>query len=105
MNEPPAVKMSVNEPLPILISSTPPSHAASVSKRCRNDRVAAGAEIAMDGDVRSAALAAAEVSGANAEFGGVSALVVTVAKLIPPRTDVDVQPAGNAGAVTPSKFS
>jgi hypothetical protein len=30
--------------------------------------------------------------------------VVTVTKFIPPRTDVAVQPAGIAGAVTPSKF-
>jgi hypothetical protein len=45
------------------------------------------------------------VSSPNAEFGAVSLLVFWVFQAIAEPEALVVQPAGNAGAVTPSKFS
>ena len=41
----------------------------------------------------------------NASFGEVLGVVVDVTQRVVPPTVDDVQPAGRAGAVTPSKFS
>ncbi len=89
----------------MLISSAPPSQPPSVSYCCLNETVAAGAVIGIDGDVRSVPPPTVVGSRANTAFGPASGVVVVVTKLVPPETGAAVQPAGMAGALTPSKFS
>src|SRR5688572_6056042 len=105
MKRPPAVIMSWNAALLTLISSAPPSHPASVSKRLRKETVAAEAVIAIEGDVRSVPPPTVAGLTAKAEFGAVSGLSGELTKVIPFCTEAAVQPAGNAGATAPSKFS
>src|SRR5678816_4231822 len=97
--------MSWKAPPAMLISRTPPSQPGSESYRLRNDTVAAGAVISIEGDVRSDPPPTVVGSAAKAEFGAVSGLSVELTKFIPLLTDTAVQPAGNAGGVAPSKFS
>jgi hypothetical protein len=61
------------------------------------------AEIAIAGEINSV-LPTDAGSGANASFGAVSGVVVEVTHGDSAPVAVVVQPAGNAGAVTPSKF-
>src|SRR5690242_19713965 len=100
--------MSVNGPAPILISSAPPSYAeppgpGSRSKLFGKDNCACPAGIAMIGEVRSLSPTLA-ASGANTELGTVSRVLVWVTQVDPAPVKDVVQPDGNAGAVTPSKF-
>src|SRR6185436_11672103 len=91
-------------------SSTPPSQNTpsliSESKLLRN--VSTAAAVCTCTLSRSTTLSLTPSwSGTNALFGGLSDEVVEVAKPTPsPGTGLDAtHPAGNAGAVTPSKFS
>src|SRR5687768_13010021 len=103
--------MSVNAPAPIAISSTPPSKVLSRSKLFLKLSCAALLVIAMVG-VSSTTSVTTAGSFMNAALGAVSAGGAGVPALevtqltVPggPVTTVAVQPAGNAGATTPSKF-
>src|ERR1043165_1703388 len=86
-------------------SSTPPSKVFSKLKKLRKLSCAAGDVITMLGVSRSLSDTAAG-SSINASLGAVSGVVVDVTHSgAPPIALVATQPAGNAGAVTPSKFS
>src|SRR6186713_2891512 len=98
MKRPPAVITSWNAPPLMLISRAPPSQPPSVSNRLRNETVAAGAVIGIEGDVRSDPPPTVTGSAANAELAAVSGLSVELTKLIPLLTETAVQPAGKAGA-------
>src|SRR6476469_9235776 len=103
--------MSVKLPPPILISSTPPSQPASNTPRWRNDSWADCDAMAIAGDTSTLSLTT-DGSSMKAELGALSAagarapavFDVTQAGAGPCTTCVD-QPAGNAGAVTPSNHS
>src|ERR1043166_1285500 len=96
--------MSVKNPEPILISSTPPSKPFSSVYRCRKVRRDVPAGTAMDGDTSSFTPAEGALVE-NAEFGAVSNCAVFVTHSVcPPVADV-VHPDGNAGALTVSKVS
>ena len=86
-------------------SSTPPSKVFSRLKKLRKLNCAAGDVITMFGVSRSLSVTTAG-SSINASLGGVSGVVVDVTHIgAPPVALVATHPAGNAGAVTPSKFS
>ena len=98
--------MSVNEPAPILISSTPASKqlvALSKLHRVLNVSIAVAERIGI-GVLTRISSATTIPSIADAEFGAVSLLVLSVTHGLPVPTTVEVQPEGKAGAVTPSKF-
>src|SRR4051812_11832459 len=103
MNTPPAVMMSAYAPPLMLISSTMPSNVLSVLKLLRKLSDSPPAGTANDG-VISSVLPTAAGSGANASFGAVSGDVVDVTHADSAPVAAVVQPAGNAGAVTLSKF-
>src|SRR4051812_6783298 len=99
--------MSVKAPAPILISRTPASkHDVALSKlhRLRNDSVAVGDVIGIGGETRSSSDTVAP-SAPSAEFGADELLAAEVPHKVPVPVMVLVQPAGSAGAVTPSKLS
>src|SRR5262245_31081390 len=109
--------MSVNAPPPIEISSTVPSNVSSRLKLCLKVSLLVADVIAMDG-LSSVLFVTQDGSLWKAEFGAVSLVVLTVVQLPPsahrgpptvqspsPLVKAVTQPAGNAGAVTPSKFS
>src|SRR5436190_7644908 len=105
MNVPPAVMMSANAPPLMLISSAPPSQPPSVAYFCRKVSSADGAVIGIDGEVRSVPPPTVAGSAAKAAFTPLSGVLVDVTKLMPPSKGTAVQPAGMAGATTPSKPS
>jgi hypothetical protein len=87
----------------MLISSTPPSNPPSRLKLFRKLNDPPPADMANAGDISSVS-PVAPGSGANAAFGAVSDVLVVVTQGTLTPVAAVVQPAGNAGAVTPSKF-
>src|SRR5689334_15307499 len=108
--------MSVNAPPLIEISKTAPSNVLSVLKLFLKVTLADAEVILMVG-VSSVPSVTQLGSLWKAEFGAVSAPLACVTQFEPraqvpegvqfaaPLVNVDTQPAGKAGAVTPSKFS
>src|SRR3954462_3971747 len=103
--------MSRNGPPPILISSTPPSNPASVLKLFQNESWtpalaptagAFGSVITGESNLLSPAVVE---PAENAEFGAVSLADALVTHNAGFPVLAVTQPAGSAGAVTPSKFS
>jgi len=111
MKLPPASRMSWKAPPLMLISNTAPSKPLSRSKFWRNVNCAESLPIGILGESKRLSLIASG-SLTNAAFGSESAdgngsPSLEVTHKIPSGsiTLVAVHPAGNAGGVTPSRFS
>src|SRR6185295_2194769 len=107
----PPVVMSLKAPPLMLISSTMPSNPlvgvtplASILNRFLKVNCAPAAGTLMVG-VSSVVLPMLLTSGANASFGALLGFVADVTQATSTPVAAVAQPAGNAGGVTPSKFS